>query len=76
MKSSINMTAFGYYNSKLIKKIGVEPVLGLAAQPPRLFYHSEFVPNHNYWKCFQFLIQITLMKKHVILFLQKIKLLL
>ena len=50
----MNMTAFGYYNSKLIKKIGVEPVLGLAAQPPRLFYHSEFVPNHNYWKCLKY----------------------
>ena len=53
-EKAMNMTAFGYYNSKLIKKIGVEPVLGLAAQPPRLFYHSEFVPNHNYWKCLKY----------------------
>ncbi len=53
-EKAMNMTAFGYYNSKLIEKIGVEPVLGLAAQPPRLFYHSEFVPNHNYWKCLKY----------------------
>jgi len=50
----MNKTAYGYYNSKLIKEMAVEPVLGLATSPSRLFYDSEFIPNHNYWKCFKY----------------------
>ena len=43
----MNKTAYGFYNSKLILENAIELVLGLAASPPRLFYDSEFVPNHN-----------------------------
>ena len=53
-EKTMTKTAYGYYNSKLIKEIAVEPVLGLAASPSRLFYDSEFIPNHNYWKCFKY----------------------
>ena len=50
----MNRTAYGYFNSKIIKKNAVEPVIGLATSPPRLFYDAEFVPNHNFWKCFKY----------------------
>ncbi len=50
----MNKTAYGYYNSRLIKENAVGPVLGLASSPPRLFYDSEFVPNHNFWKCYKY----------------------
>ena len=51
---AMNKTAYGFYNSKLILENAIEPVLGLAASPPRLFYDSEFVPNHNFWKCLKY----------------------
>ena len=50
----MNKTGYGYYNSKIIKKYAVEPVIGLATSPPRLFYDAEFVPNHKFWKCFKY----------------------
>ena len=53
-EKAMNKTAYGYYNAKLIKENAIEPVLGLAASPPRLFYDSEFVPNHNFWKCYKY----------------------
>lgn len=53
-EKAMNKTAFGYYNSKLIKENAIEPVLGLVASPPRLFYDSKFVPNHNFWKCYKY----------------------
>ena len=53
-ENAMSKTAYGYYNSKLIKENAVEPVLGLTISPSRLFYESEFIPNHNYWKCFKY----------------------
>lgn len=50
----MNKTAYGYYNSKMIQNIASEPVLALNSSPARLFYKSNFVPNHNYWKCFKY----------------------
>ena len=53
-EKAMNKTAYGYYNSKLIKENAIEPVLGLATSPSRLFYNSEYIPNHNYWKCIKY----------------------
>lgn len=53
-EKAMNKTAYGFYNSKLILENANEPVLGLAASPQRLFYNSEFVPNHNFWKCLKY----------------------
>ncbi len=50
----MNKTAYGYYNSKIIKEKAIEPVLGLTSSPSRLFYNSEFIPNHNFWKCYKY----------------------
>ena len=48
---AMDKTAYGYYNSKIIKKFAIEPVLDLNIDPSRLFYDSKFVSNHKYWKC-------------------------
>ncbi len=51
---AMDKTAYGYYNSKLIIENSIEPVLGLATSPSRLFYDLEFIPNHNFWKCLKY----------------------
>ena len=51
---AMNKTGYGYYNSKIFRKYAVEPVMGLVTSPTRLFYDGEFVPNHNFWKCFNY----------------------
>ena len=50
----MNKTAYGYYNSRIIQEKAIEPVLSLTSSPSRLFYNSEFIPNHNFWKCYKY----------------------
>ena len=53
-EDAMNRTAYGYFNSKIMSQKAIEPVLSLSSSPPRLFYKSEFVPSHNYWKCYKY----------------------
>ena len=50
----MDKTAYGFYNSKVIEDYATEPVLSLTSSPSRLFYNYNFVPNHNYWKCYKY----------------------
>ena len=53
-EETMNKTAYGYYNSKILIDKANNPVLSLKSSPPRLFYNSEFIPSHNFWKCFKY----------------------